>query len=442
MTESCLYEWQQGVLNDCESAIQRLKKKRYKRKCILTSPKIKTLVENLQKDFVFVPTDKASNNIAIVCKRFYVEQSLRELDIFLEHKEENLEAQTYMATDEDVKSIIKRHIAYMTSKSIDQIPEDLPFLYWIPKMHKKPFSKQRYIAASHNCSTKPLSAIMTKILSLVERQHRLACQHYENNHGINPMWIIHSSTKVQSKFATFNRKKECNNLRTYDFSTLYTCIPHSQLKDIFEELIKDAFKSAKHDYISVYKTRCGWTTRPKDKTLAFNCDEVCEMLKWLIDNIYVTFGNKVFRQCIGIPMGTDCAPFLANLFLFYYEFKWLDKQRIENPHRLKFFKSCCRYIDDLFLVNNNDLMKKYMLEIYPKELNLIPDETDGQSVPFLDLLINIKEGVISTSIFDKRDAFNFPIVNFPILSGNIPNRSSYGVFYRGSCSLRTGLYTL
>ena len=127
-------------------------------------------------------------------------------------------------------------------------------------------------------------------------------------------------------------------------------------------------------------------------------------------------------------MGTDCAPFLANLFLFYYEFKWLDKQRIENPHRLKFFKSCCRYIDDLFLVNNNDLMKKYMLEIYPKELNLIPDETDGQSLPFLDLLINIKEGVISTSIFDKRDAFNFPIVNFPILSGNIPNRSSYGVF--------------
>ena len=111
---------------------------------------------------------------------------------------------------------------------------------------------------------------------------------------------------------------------------------------------------------------------------------------------------------------------LANLFLFYYEFKWLDKQRIEDPHRLKFFKSCCRYIDDLFLVNNNDLMKKYMLEIYPKELNLIPDETDGQSVPFLDLLINIKEGVISTSIFDKRDAFNFPIANFPILSGTYP----------------------
>ena len=52
------------------------------------------------------------------------------------------------------------------------------------------------------------------------------------------------------------------------------------------------------------------------------------MLTWLIDNIYVTFGNKVFRQQIGIPMGTDCAPFLANLFLFSYEFKWLDVDNV------------------------------------------------------------------------------------------------------------------
>lgn len=69
-----------------------------------------------------------------------------------------------------------------------------------------------------------------------------------------------------------------------------------------------------------------------------------------------------------------------------------------------------------------------MSEIYPEELELIPDNSDGKITSFLDLLIKLEDGVISTSIFDKRDAFNFPIVNFPNLSGNIPVKSSYGVF--------------
>ena len=73
-------------------------------------------------------------------------------------------------------------------------------------------------------------------------------------------------------------------------------------------------------------------------------------------------------------------------------------------------------------------MKKIMLEIYPKELELIPDDLDGQQAPFLDLQLIIEDQIISTSIFDKRDAFDFPIVNFSTLTGNIPLRGSYGVF--------------
>ena len=73
-------------------------------------------------------------------------------------------------------------------------------------------------------------------------------------------------------------------------------------------------------------------------------------------------------------------------------------------------------------------MKKVMSDIYPSELILVPDDSDGQTAPFLDLFIIIKSGNISTSIFDKRDDFDFPIVNFPSLCGNIPKKSSYGVF--------------
>ena len=45
--------------------------------------------------------------------------------------------------------------------------------------------------------------------------------------------------------------------------------------------------------------------------------------KFLVDNIYIQVGNKIFRQTIGIPMGTDCAPFIADLFLFYHEYKFM-----------------------------------------------------------------------------------------------------------------------
>jgi hypothetical protein len=153
------------------------------------------------------------------------------------------------------------------------------------------------------------------------------------------------------------------------------------------------------------------------------------LLNWLIDNIFVTFGDKVFRQKIGIPMGTDCAPFLANLFLYSYEYEWIDKQRrLKNYSYINAFKHSCRYIDDHILANNDDLMIKVMEDIYPKELVLVPDDSDGLSTPYLDLMLVIKDNVVSSSIFDKRDAFDFPIVNFPTLTGNIPLKSSYGVF--------------
>ena len=73
-------------------------------------------------------------------------------------------------------------------------------------------------------------------------------------------------------------------------------------------------------------------------------------------------------------------------------------------------------------------MIKVMGDIYPKELILVPDDSDGLSTPFLDLQLVVKDGVVSTSIFDKRDAFDFKIINFQNLTGNIPMKSSYGVF--------------
>ena len=60
------------------------------------------------------------------------------------------------------------------------------------------------------------------------------------------------------------------------------------------------------------------TMFPRDHSVTE--DQLVKHIKFLVDNIYIQVGNKIFRQTIGIPMGTDCAALLANLFLFYHEY--------------------------------------------------------------------------------------------------------------------------
>ena len=153
-----------------------------------TSDVIYEFLKELQNHFAFVPTDKASNNIAVVCKKFYVEQSMKELDIFLDSSDKKATDKTYVpVVSESLNSLSCRHRRFMKANSIED-PKGIPFLYWIPKMHKKPYSKQRYIAASARCSTKPLSAVLTKCLKLISKQHRIIGNRYFTNYGINPMW--------------------------------------------------------------------------------------------------------------------------------------------------------------------------------------------------------------------------------------------------------------
>ena len=136
----------------------------------------------------------------------------------------------------------------------------------------------------------------------------------------------------------------------------------------------------------------------------------------------------MFRQVIGIPMGTDCAPFLANLFLLYYEFEFMDKMaKGKNPDIYR-FRRIARYLDDLLIVNGGDVMGQYVPDIYPPELILKWENPDNdQTCTFLDLSMNLVNGKIVHKLYDKRDDFPFEIVNYPNLSGNICVANAFGV---------------
>ena len=79
----------------------------------------------------------------------------------------------------------------------------------------------------------------------------------------------------------------------------------------------------------------------------YTADNICKMIEFSIDNIFVQFGGRIFCQVIGIPMGTNCAPLLADLFLYSYENEFLDNMIGSGHRRLaRSFNLCYRYIDD------------------------------------------------------------------------------------------------
>ena len=97
-------------------------------------------------------------------------------------------------------------------------------------------------------------------------------------------------------------------------------------------------------------------------------------MEYLIDNIYVSIGNRVYRQCVGIPMGTDCAPLLANLFLFYYEYKYMKNLIKNNIILAKKFNNQMRYIDDLLTLNNNQFDAAIKDIIYSSRTSVKKDD--------------------------------------------------------------------
>ena len=151
---------------------------------------------------------------------------------------------------------------------------------------------------------------------------------------------------------------------------------------------------------------------------------VCDALSFLLDKIYIRFGTKLYRQIVGIPMGTNCAPLVADLFLFSYERDFMKDLSSDNQADvIKAFNSTSRYLDDLLNIDN-PYFEGMVNQIYPSELQFNKANTSDTEAPFLDLHLSISNGFVSSKIYDKRDDFDFDIVNFPFLDGDVPRRPS------------------
>ena len=350
-------------------------------------------IKAVQDKFVIVPVDKAGNNFGFICKKYYAQILISEID----------SSDTFELANINSNNVKKLFMNFM--KRFNIIPScKIPFIYCIPKFHKNPV-KFRFITSSCNSINKDVSIVLNLALDAI-------CNRIEEESESN--WIIKNNSKVIDTLIHCNDNPILpgnHMIATFDFSTLYTTLPHGDLIRCIVALLN---KYVRSNIEIVYKNR---------KIILDNILFV-EILKFAIRNSYVLFNNRIYRQKVGIPMGSNFSPNLANLYLHFYESQFLDKNHEAGRNR---YKNTYRYIDDLISINNRDIIFD-IANMYPRELQITNTNDDNfNKATFLDIDIELNNNRFLTKVYDKRREFEFDILGLPAFYSNIPNNMAYGI---------------
>ena len=316
------------------------------------------------------------------------------------------------------------HLALKFSVCVKERQDRLPTMYWLPKLHKTPY-KARFIANSSSCTTTELSKLLTSCLTAVKNHVIRYCVKVYERSGKDLFWSIKNSGEVLNKLKS--REFRATSLSTYDFATLYTTLPHNLIKEKLINLIEWTFKREGSPYIAFNERQAFFTSEDTKRYKLWSCQNVCGALVCLLDNIYIRFGTKLYRQIVGIPMGTNCAPLVAGLFLFCYEGDFMTSlSDVKQAEIIEAFNSTSRYLDGLLGVDG-PCFGGVVGRVCPPGLQLGGAGIAGAVAPFLGLRLSVSGGFVSSGIYDKRDDFDFDIVGFPFLDGDVPRSTSYGV---------------
>ena len=278
--------------------------------------------------------------------------------------------------------------------------------------------------ASEQCSTKKISKSVSSAFKLMYHQIENFHKKAKFLSNYNKFRVIQNPDPILESIRRINRKKGAKSIATYDFSTLYTKLPHDKLIKELLKLIDFCFDGGKKNFIKIDNWgNARWGKKTKD-SIGFTRNSLKVAVKHLIENCYFTVGNVVMRQAIGIPMGIDPATFWANLFLYAYEVKYMSDLIVLDKVKARHFHSTNRFIDDLCTLNDGGEFGRVYKDIYPSELEL-KVEHYGSHATCLNLDIDMREGMFVYKLFDKRDAFPFSIVRLPYVSSNIPESIFY-----------------
>jgi hypothetical protein len=179
------------------------------------------------------------------------------------------------------------------------------------------------------------------------------------------------------------------------------------------------------------------TPNNSSKSFCLTAALLTEWLSYLVDNTFISFASAIRRQAISLPMGTNCAVYVANLFLFTYELAFIESLLHDfteiNKQKLSALLRTGRFVDDLLSLNNSEF-EALLLVIYPPAMLTVTQADAGPSVDFLDMHIfqdtTTPSKPFVTSLYDKRRENKFRplhLVRFPHIKSLISDSARYGI---------------
>ena len=153
------------------------------------------------------------------------------------------------------------------------------------------------------------------------------CSGFRTDFREKSVLIYKNSNEVLNKLKS--RQFRAFNLSTSDFSMLYSTLPHNLIKEKLNDLIEWTFHREDSLYLAYNVRNAFFTSEVHKNYTLWTCQKMCEALTFLLDNIYIRFGPKSFR-----PMGTNFAPLVADLFLFWYERDFMMSLSVENQSEI------------------------------------------------------------------------------------------------------------
>jgi hypothetical protein len=377
---------------------------------------------SLLNGFIITPVDKAGSNYSFCCTKYYDEIMMNELGISWNNDQIICQGnETYKPTNLTEPQIIERHNKKLSSYNLAQKDENqtLPLIYAIPKMHKNPY-KFRFISGAKRSSTKQLAVILLNALKVIRTHFHNYCNIIKERSGKTMCWSINNNTDILEYLLNNNNKTK--SMQTYDFSTLFTKLPHDTIIVNMFELISKMFTHSKKTFmqISIHNmfgsSYYSDTEKSNNSHIAIRCTELLELLEFIVRESFVKFANINFHQICGIPMGGNASSLIADLTLSMIEYRYLQTSTHISRDSATF-----RYVDDLAIMN-----KDLPTGIYPPELSLTHEhQNSAGEINYLDLTITFPSCDIK--LFNKTDHFNFNVINSMNVNCAISKNTTFGI---------------
>ena len=322
----------------------------------------------------------------------------------------------------------------------------LPYIYILPKLHKldQHRAKVRTIAgkSSKNVpqgveTTSGRGTVLTAVSKNVAKALNSCIDLLvlsERRAKVRRCWILRDSQEFIDVFGKL--PKEVTRLKTADFTTMYTQLPHNDIIAGVTEALRDVAEILSKRFAcsvdDVYKHVCfslgdaetlwSWSASSERK---WTLGRILDGVKTILANTYVLTNGALQRQKRGIFMGDEASPPIANLFLYSKEKRFVNAavERLgedEVVRRFFGFQFNARYIDDLISPAAAGFVPS------PSEYGLdLVDTGEGSEVVFLGIQVSV-ENEVTFKARDKQHAFSFAVVRFPTWHSTVPERVRTG----------------